>query len=249
MATLNPLRVGVLLVDTVQLLDIAAVDLLFMTDPEYIKEIGMPKSMQELGRPCQVHYIGRGEAKEHSPVTANMELSLTDSLTSPAVAPGQLDVLFVPGPPPDNMPCGDDYLEFLREHFKAGAEIMSVCTAALVVAYSGITKGRVATAPRFLIPRLRKEFPDTRLWDDSMRVVRDGNLWSCGGITNGHDLMAEYLRQNYPAPLVNVILGAADIVPRKIEYPTGPATDNAFFLWQILRSVPRYVLRMCNLQG
>jgi transcriptional regulator GlxA family with amidase domain len=176
----NPLRVGVLLVDAVQLLDIAAVDLLFMTDPEYIKAIGMPKPMQELGRTCQVHYIGRGGAKEHSPVTANMELSLTDSLTSPAVRPGQLDVLFIPGPPPDNMPCGDDYLEFLREHFKAGAEIMSVCTAALVIAYSGITKGRVATAPRFLIPRLQKEFPDTKLWDDSMRIVRDGNIWSCG---------------------------------------------------------------------
>lgn len=73
--------------------------------------------------------------------------------------------------------------------------------------------------------------------------------YTLGGITNGHDLMAEYLRQNYPAPLVNVILGAADIVPRKIEYPTGPATDNAFFLWQIMRSVPRYVLRMCTLQG
>lgn len=183
MATIKPLRVGVLLVDAVQLLDIAAVDLLFMTDPDYIKAIGMPKPMQELGRPCQVHYIGRGGAKEHSPVTANMELTLTDSLTSPAVAPGQLDVLFIPGPPPDSMPCGDDYLEFLHEHFKAGVEIMSVCTAALVIAYSGITKGRVATAPRILIPRLRKEFPDTKLWDDSMRVVRDGNLWSCGTLS------------------------------------------------------------------
>ncbi|KAJ5233947.1 uncharacterized protein N7469_005713 [Penicillium citrinum] len=243
MAPLKPLRVGVLLVDSVQLLDIAAVDLLYMTSPEYIEAIGMPKAMKELGRPCQVHYIGRGGPRELSPVTAHMEVALTDSLTSSAVAPGKLDVLFIPGPPPANMPCGEDYLEFLRQHFAAGAEIMSVCTAALVIAYSGITKGKTATSPRFLIPRLRKEFPETKLWDDSMRVVRDGNLWSCGGITNGHDLMAEYLHQNYPAPLVNVILGAADILPRKIEYPNRPSTDNAFFMWQILRSLPSYILR------
>lgn len=180
MAPLKPLRVGVLLVDSVQLLDIAAVDLLYMTSPEYIEAIGMPKAMKELGRPCQVHYIGRGGPRELSPVTAHMEVALTDSLTSSAVAPGKLDVLFIPGPPPANMPCGEDYLEFLRQHFAAGAEIMSVCTAALVIAYSGITKGKTATSPRFLIPRLRKEFPETKLWDDSMRVVRDGNLWSCG---------------------------------------------------------------------
>lgn len=176
----QPLRVGVLLVDSVQLLDIAAVDLLYMTDPEYIEAIGMPKPIQDLGRPCQVHYIGRGGPKEHSPVTAHLNVSLTDSLESPAVAPGKLDVLFIPGPPPSNMPCGNDYLEFICQHYAAGAEVMSVCTAALVIAYSGITKGMTATAPRFLIPRLQKEFPDTKLWDDSMRVVRDGNLWSCG---------------------------------------------------------------------
>lgn len=176
----HPLRVGVLLVDSVQLLDIAAVDLLYMTSPEYIEAIGMPKPMQELGRPCQVRYIGRDGPKQHSPVTAHLEVALTDSLASPAVAPGNLDVLFIPGPPPANMPCGEDYLEFVRQHFAAGAEVMSVCTAALVIAYSGITKGKMATAPRFLIPRLRKEFPETKLWDDSMRIIRDGNLWSCG---------------------------------------------------------------------
>ncbi|KAJ5111141.1 hypothetical protein N7532_001676 [Penicillium argentinense] len=244
MSPANPLRVGVLLVDSVQLLDIAAVDLLYMTSPEYIAAIGMPKPMQELGRPCKVHYIGRDGPNNLSPMTAHLKVALTDSLSSPAVAPGNLDVLFIPGPPPDNMPCADKYLEFVRQHFAAGADVMSVCTAALVIAYAGITKGKVATAPRFLIPRLRKEFYETKRWDNELRVVRDGNLWSCGGITNGHDLMAEYLRQNYPIPLVNVILGAADIVPRVIKYPTRPVTDTAFFMWQIFRSVPVYVLRM-----
>lgn len=61
--------------------------------------------------------------------------------------------------------------------------------------------------------------------------------------------MAEYLRQNYPAPLVNVILGAADIEPRKIEYPTRATADTAFFMWQIVRSIPGYIISMCTRQG
>ncbi|KAJ5119902.1 hypothetical protein N7448_010571 [Penicillium atrosanguineum] len=102
-----PLRIGVLLVDSVQLLDLAAVDLIFMATPEYIEEIGMPKPLQELGRPCEIHYIGRDGPNAHSSVTSQMSLRLTDSLTDAAVAPGNLDLLYIPGPPPKSMPPPD----------------------------------------------------------------------------------------------------------------------------------------------
>jgi len=178
----TPLRIGVLLVDSVQLLDLAAVDLIFMTSPEYIDEIGMPKPLQDLGRPCEIHYIGRDGANAQSPVTSQMSLRLTDSLTDAAVAPGNLDILFIPGPPPKAMPPHTEYLDFVRKHNAAATTIMTVCTGILIAAHAGITKGKTATAPRFLIPRLRKQFPDTKLWDDSVRVAHDGNLWSSGTV-------------------------------------------------------------------
>lgn len=178
--SLKPLRIGVLLVDAVQLLDLAAVDLLFMTSPEYIAEIGMPKPLQDLGRPCEIHYIGLDGANRQAPVTSQMSIQLTHSLVDPAVAPGNLDILYLPGPPPSNMPPVQAYLDFVRKHNAAGTTIMTVCTGILVAAYAGITTGRTATAPRFLIPLLRKQFPKTKLWDDSVRVVRDGNLWTSG---------------------------------------------------------------------
>lgn len=175
-----PLRVGVLLVDTVQLLDLAAVDLIFMTSPEYIEDIGMPKVLQDLGRPCEIHYIGRDGANAQSPVTSQMSLRLTDSLADTAVAPGNLDILYLPGPPPKAMPPHMDYLDFVRKHNAAATTIMTVCTGILIAAHAGITKGKTATAPRFLIPLLRKQFPETKQWDDSIRATCDGNLWTGG---------------------------------------------------------------------
>lgn len=177
---LQPLRIGVLMVDSVQLLDLAAVDLLYMTSPEYIADIGMPKPLQDLGRPCEFHYIGLDGANNHSPVTSSMSVQLTNSLTDDAVAPGNLDVLYLPGPPPKNMPPAEAYLDFVRKQDAAGATVMTICTGILIAAYAGITKGRTATAPRFLIPQLRKQFPETKLWDDSVRLVHDGNLWTSG---------------------------------------------------------------------
>lgn len=177
---LHPLRIGILLVDSVQLLDLAAVDLLWMATPEYIKDIGMPKPLEDLGRPCKIHYIGQDGANNHSPVTSQMSIQPTDSLTDEAVAPGNLDILYLPGPSPNKMPPAQAYLEFVRKHDAAGATVMTICTGILIAAYAGITKGKRATAPRFLIPQLKKQFPETALWDDSVRIAWDGNLWTSG---------------------------------------------------------------------
>ena len=65
-----------------------------------------------------------------------------------------------------------------------------------------------------------------------------------GGVTNGHDLVAEYLRENYPAPLVNTVLGAADIAHRSLQYQTTATRDSAFFMWQIIRAIPSSIMRM-----
>lgn len=151
-------------------------------------------------------------------------------------------------------------MDFLRKHDAANATILSICTGTLVVAYAGLVQGKKVTAPRFLIPGLRKQFPGAALWDDSVRVVRDGNLWTSGGyrffpcflpsycgdllfigpdlmdtggITNGHDLVAEYLRENYPAPLVNSVLAIADGPQRPLQYESSPTHDNVLFSsWQ-----------------
>lgn len=63
-----------------------------------------------------------------------------------------------------------------------------------------------------------------------------------GGITNGHDLVAGYLREHYPAALVNTILVAADIPSRPPAYATPAMSDTLYILWQVIRAVPNAVI-------
>ncbi|KAI9927944.1 hypothetical protein ASPWEDRAFT_69899 [Aspergillus wentii DTO 134E9] len=241
--TSQPLRIGVLLVDCVQLLDLAAIDLFNMTTPEYLQSCHLPQPLMNLARPCEIHYIGAQPAGTIQPTTAQMSLSLTACVSDEFVAPGKLDVLLIPGPDPSVVPP-ETMLEFVRGHDEAGTTILSICTGIYVVAYAGLHKGRKVTGPRFLIPQLKEKFPEAEVWDSELRVVRDGRLWSCGGITNGHDMVAEYLRQNYPDALVNAILAMADVEDRGLHYSSSVTRDNAFFVWQIAKALPAAVLKM-----
>ncbi|EKV04465.1 ThiJ/PfpI family protein [Penicillium digitatum] len=240
----SPLRIGVLLVGTVQLLDLSAVDLLYMTTPEYLQECSLPQPLVNLGRACEIHYIAHNGPNTTVNTTSQMSIQLTDSLIDSSVSPGKLDLVLIPGPPPKAMPPAEEYLDFVRAHFAVGTPILSICTGAFVIGYSGIVSGRKVTAPRLLIPEMRRKFPEAKLWDDSVRVARDGNLWTSGGITNGYDLVAGYLREHYPAALVNTILVAADIPSRPAAYASSATGDTFYVLWQVLRAFPDAVARL-----
>ncbi|KAJ5280643.1 hypothetical protein N7478_006015 [Penicillium angulare] len=241
--TSKQVHIGVLLVDTVQLLDLSAIDLLYMTSPAYLTELGLPKPLIDLGKPCKISYISLGGPTARLDLTSQTSIPITHVPTDLEVAPGKLDVIYVPGPSPNRMPPAKEYLDFLRQHNAANVTILSICTGALVIAHAGIATDKIVTAPRFLIPGLKKSFPDVKIWDDSVRVTRDGNLWMCGGITNGHDLVVEYLRENYPAPLVNTILTAAEISPRPLKYAKGPTGDFMWMVWQVLCALPYSAIR------
>ncbi|KXG46090.1 DJ-1 domain, InhA-type [Penicillium griseofulvum] len=239
------LRIGVLLVDTVQLLDLAAIDLLYMTTPEYLQECSLPQPLVDMGRPCSIHYIANTVKGENTVnTTSQMTVQLTNSPTDSAVSPGKLDIVVIPGPPPKAMPPAEEYLNFVRGHFAAGTPILSICTGAFVIGYAGITRGREVTAPRLLIPEMKRKFPEAKVWDDSVRVARDGNLWTSGGITNGHDLVIAYLREHYSAALVNTILVAADIPVRPAKYASSATSDTAYVLWQVIRAIPNALGRL-----
>lgn len=174
----TPLKVGVLLVDTVQLLDLACIDLLYMTTPAYLSACQLPQPLVSLGRPCEIHYIGKQGAGSLHTTTAGLSLILTKSLSDPSVAPGHLDALLIPGPEPAFVPDQAD-LDFVRAHHEKGTEILSVCTGAYVCGYAGIVDGKSVTGPRALVPSLKRKFPAGK-WDDRVRVVRDGRVWSSG---------------------------------------------------------------------
>ncbi|KAF2502879.1 class I glutamine amidotransferase-like protein [Lophium mytilinum] len=228
----KPLHIGVLILPPVQLLDISPIDLFGMLTPEYLTVCNLPAPLLALSVPINITYIS---PTGDSPAlcTANVGIRIDASIASPDVAPGKLDILLIPGPEPSAVPAAPA-LEFVRGHVENGADLLNVCTGQLVAAYAGVLDGRVATGPRGLLGRLRGEFREVK-WVER-RWARDGGVWTSGGVTNGQDMVAAYIRQRWPGPLAEVVCRLADVGDRGVEYEIGAVRENGFWLWQILRA-------------
>jgi len=85
---------------------------------------------------------------------------------------------------------------------------------------SGVLAQKTVTAPRLLIPGLKKQFPDVEFVEK--RWWRDGKVWTSGGVTNGLDMMAAFCRLKFGSgeggEVVETVLGMADVGGREQEY-------------------------------
>jgi transcriptional regulator GlxA family with amidase domain len=101
----------------------------------------------------------------------------------------------------------------LRELHADGVAMASVCTGALLLAKAGITDGRPATTHRAALGDLRENGADV---DDTARVVDNGDLLTCGGVTSGLDLALHLVEREWGAEL-------AGKIARLMEHePVGP---------------------------
>jgi len=139
---------------------------------------------------------------------------------------GPLDVICVPGGSGVGPLMEDaETLAFLRAQAPHVRYLTSVCTGALVLGAAGLLRGRRATT-HWAFHELLAAFGAI---PQQARVVRDGNLFSGGGITAGIDFaltlaaelcgdevaQAVQLQLEYaPAPPFNV--GSPDIAPAEL---------------------------------
>ena len=78
MTSPSPLRVGVLHCGPVQLLDLAAVDLLGMLTPESLRASQFPDELVALGTEIEFRYFGEGKKEgETIFVTADLKVVMT----------------------------------------------------------------------------------------------------------------------------------------------------------------------------
>jgi transcriptional regulator GlxA family with amidase domain len=89
----------------------------------------------------------------------------------------------------------------LRELAPECAWVSSVCTGAMVLAAAGLTKGRPATTHHAAHQELRES--GAQLVD--ARVVDDGDLITCGGVTSGLDMALWMVERELGAELAAVV--------------------------------------------
>lgn len=92
--------------------------------------------------------------------------------------------------------------ERLRELRAGGAAMASVCTGALLLAQAGVTDGRPATTHRAALDDLAALGAEV---DREARVVDDGDLLTCGGVTSGLDLAFHLVEREWGAKLAERI--------------------------------------------
>ena len=80
--------------------------------------------------------------------------------------------------------------EWLRQRYRARNTIYSVCTGAVLLAASGLLKGKSATSHWAYSDLFRRSFPDVRFIPERTLVFADesGRIVTAGGATSWHDL-------------------------------------------------------------
>ncbi|KAI4163083.1 MAG: hypothetical protein LQ342_003210 [Letrouitia transgressa] len=206
-----PVKVGILLLSPgVQLLDVAPIDILGMLEPQWLEAVHLPPHIIAQGAKLEYHFINEN-GKGPQQMTGGFRIEVTDSIdTCPP-----LDILLVGGPLPDYRPS-PAVQKFLRTQYEHVDTFITICSGFIPALYSGILDGKVATAPRELLPDLKKEAPQVK-WAEK-RWTRDGKLWTSGSVANGQQLMVAYLREKYPKEIVDLTLGMSDIADRGQEF-------------------------------
>jgi transcriptional regulator GlxA family with amidase domain len=174
-----PVHIGVLIVPPIQLLDVAPVDLFAMLTTEYFEACHLPQSLLDVSIPTSdltITYISVDAATLAS-TTASLGLGINAGLDDLAVAPGKLDILLIPGPPP-GMHIEEPVLEFVRAHVAKGVDLLTICTGIFVAAAAGVLDGKHATGSRGVIEMLVKSYPKVK-WEDK-RWWNDGRVWTSG---------------------------------------------------------------------
>ncbi|WGF87169.1 DJ-1/PfpI family protein [Marinivivus vitaminiproducens] len=185
----SPLRIGFLVFPDVMQLD--------LTGPHEVLS-QLPDSV--------VHLIW----KDTEPVRASSGMRILPDTRFEDCPP--LDVICVPGGGGVGPLLEDgSVLAFLRDAAGSARFVTSVCTGSLVLGAAGLLRGRRA-ACHWLSRDLLTEFGATPV---ALRVVRDGNLITGGGVTAGID---------FGLALVAELRGdeAAQAIQLQIEYDPDP---------------------------
>jgi cyclohexyl-isocyanide hydratase len=151
--------------------------------------------------------------KTLEPVEADTGLRLLPYATLRDCPP--LDIICVPGGPGVNDLMEDEeVLDWLRDRAATARYVSSVCTGSLVLGAAGLLRGKRATS-HWGARDLLATFGAT---PTQGRVVRDGNVFTGGGVTAGIDFaltMAAELAGTH----------AAHAIQLQIEYAPAPPFD------------------------
>jgi len=109
----------------------------------------------------------------------------------------QSDLLLVAGGPkfPEYQP-EPAFMGWLNEQAQAARRFGAVCNGVFLLGHAGLLAGREVTTHWNHAERLSRQFPELNVRPDKI-FVRDGNLFTCGGVSAGIDLCLALLAEDW----------------------------------------------------
>lgn len=229
----KPLEFGVFLPPKYQWLDATgAIDYLNSHSYDYLSWIAsfapIPEELVKKAPIINWHWISAAGNLE--PITASSGPPTTPTKTF-KTAP-QLDYILVPGPDPE-MPLSTEAVDWLKAQYPGLKALLTVCSASLYLAQTGLLDGVQAATNKFnlkiLVDAGKFEKFSKVKWVPDARFVVDGKIWSAAGVTSGLDLAAEFARVHFDKDIVEMTKNA-------FEYKSNTAKPDPFAF--ILQGVP-----------
>lgn len=176
--------------------------------PEYLH-------LLDLAGPMQVFQEAAGYGQHYEilwcsrkpDILSSVGLGLFSSASFENIQPQKDDYIVVPGIDSARLDsevfAKDTRLQkWLREAYKRGAYLCSVCAGAFALGYAGLLDGRRCTTHWRLTEKLQQTFPKTRVESDVL-FVEDERVLTSAGISAGTDVALHILEQRHGALLAH----------------------------------------------
>ncbi|MBC7915104.1 MAG: helix-turn-helix domain-containing protein [Pyrinomonadaceae bacterium] len=120
------------------------------------------------------------------------------------------DLIIIPALEGDmikNLDDNKDFIPWIIEQYKGGAEVASLCVGAFLLASTGLVKGRQCATHWMAANNFRKMFPDVNLVEDKI-ITDEHGIYSSGGAFSYLNLIL-YLIEKYAGKSVAVFCSKA----------------------------------------
>lgn len=88
-----------------------------------------------------------------------------------------------------------------------------------MLAQAGVLDGLRATVTRNLLPMLKQLAPKVTWTEKRWETDDSGKVWTSGGVTNGYDSLAAFIRKTFAPEMAEAVCTIADVGDRGQFYP------------------------------
>ena len=112
-------------------------------------------------------------------------------------------------------PLREDVKEFIIARVEQVRAVLAVCSGSIALAKAGVLAGKRAMSNKILLKAVGKDFAFGAEWVYKGRWMRDGKIWTCGGVTAGMDMTAAWMLENFDNALVKWSFEVAEFEPKE----------------------------------